>query len=353
MSSARTGHRPGAAPAGAHPGAAADAGALPAESDDVAAPTKRPRLWWVWLKRILTAAFLLVVAVFIVRYARNVDWREVWQSVRDKPPGVLLLAAALSALTHLIYSCMDLLGRRYTGHTLSKRKVMRINFVSYAFNLNFGSLVGAVGMRLRLYSRLGLDNATITRIISLSMLSNWLGYLVLAGLVFSIAPLELPPNWKLGSYGLRWLGVGMLATAALYIGLCVGSGKRSFNIRGYELLLPPPKMVLAQLAIACSHWLAMAGILFVLLRQQIPYDAVLSVMLIGAVAGVITHVPAGLGVLEAVFLALLSHRVSEYQLLGVLLTYRALYYFAPLTIALVMYLLLEARAPSGKPVKVK
>ncbi|HSW16272.1 MAG TPA: lysylphosphatidylglycerol synthase domain-containing protein [Ramlibacter sp.] len=312
---------------------------------------RKPHLWWVWCKRILTAAFFVVVAVFIVRYARNVDWREVWQSVREKPPEVLLLAAALSALTHLVYSCMDLLGRRYTGHAISKRKVMRVNFVSYAFNLNLGSLVGAVGMRLRLYSRLGLNNPTITRVITLSMISNWLGYIVLAGLAFCIAPLELPPHWTLGSEGLRWLGAAMLLTAALYISLCLGSKKRSFMVRGHELWLPPPKMVLAQLVIACAHWLAMAGILFILLRQQVPYHAVLSVMLIGAVAGVIAHVPAGLGVLEAVFLGLLSHRVAEAQLLGVLLTYRALYYIAPLGLALVLYAHLEARAPSRKHTK--
>ena len=42
----------------------------------------------------------------------------------------------------------------------------------------------------------------------------------------------------------------------------------------------------------------------------------LAVLLVGAVAGVITHVPAGLGVLEAVFVALLSHQVPQGQLLG-------------------------------------
>ena len=34
--------------------------------------------------------------------------------------------------------------------------VMAVNFVSYAFNLCIGSLVGGVGFRYRLYSRLGL-----------------------------------------------------------------------------------------------------------------------------------------------------------------------------------------------------
>ena len=70
----------------------------------------------------------------------------------------------------------------------------------------------------------------------------------------------------------------------------------------------------------------------------------LSVLLIAAVAGVITHVPAGLGVLEAVFVALLSHQVPKGELLGALLAYRAVYYLGPLVLATAAYLLVEARA---------
>jgi uncharacterized membrane protein YbhN (UPF0104 family) len=71
---------------------------------------------------------------------------------------------------------------------------------------------------------------------------------------------------------------------------------------------------------------------------------VLTVLLIGAVAGVVAHVPAGLGVLEFVFVALLSHQVSEGQLIGALLGYRAIYYIAPLLIAAVLYLVMENHA---------
>ncbi|MGJ7583533.1 UPF0104 family protein, partial [Variovorax sp. RHLX14] len=66
--------------------------------------------------------------------------------------------------------------------------------------------------------------------------------------------------------------------------------------------------------------------------------------LVAAVAGVITHVPAGLGVLEAVFVALLAHEVPQAKLLGALLAYRGLYYLLPLVVATLGYLVTEARA---------
>ena len=301
--------------------------------------------WWPWAKRILTFGFFALVAYYSIRYARNVDWREVWQTMLDTPRGVLLGAIGLAAASHLLYSSFDQIGRHYTQHGLPWTKVLQVNFISYAFNLNMGSIVGSVAFRYRLYGRLGLDVPTITRVMSLSILTNWLGYLLLGGAVFAIAPLELPPDWKMGSEGLRLLGIGMLAVGIGYLLACFLSKKRSVSIRGHELLLPPPKMALVQVAMSVTNWMLMGAIIFTLLQGRIAYPAVLSVLLVAAVAGVITHVPAGLGVLEAVFIALLSHRVPEGHLLAALLTYRAIYYIGPLLLAAALYLLFEARVP--------
>lgn len=309
--------------------------------------TDRP--WWPWAKRALGLAFLALVAVLLVKYARGVDWGEVRQSVLELPRHVLWQAGALCFASHLLYSCFDLVGRRYTGHALAAPQVMQVNFISYAFNLNFGSLIGGVAFRYRLYSRLGLPYATITRVLTLSMLTNWLGYLLLAGLVFTLAPLDLPPDWRMDSEGLRLLGIALLAGALAYLLLCAWSTRRSWTIRGHELVLPRPRMALLQLAMSCTNWAMMAGAVYLLLQGKVPYSAVLAVLLVAAVAGVITHVPAGLGVLEGVFIALLSHKLPEATLLGALLGYRALYYIAPLFVAGVLYLAVEVRARRQQP----
>ncbi|AEG91101.1 lysylphosphatidylglycerol synthase domain-containing protein [Ramlibacter tataouinensis] len=322
-----------------HPGAAAPAAA--------ASPPARgwsARPWWPWLKRGLTIAFFAAVAYYTVRYARNVDWGEVWRNILATPRGVLLAALAGVAASYAIYCSFDLLGRHYTRHGLPKSQVWQVNFISYAFNLNMGSLVGSVAFRYRLYGRLGLDVPTITQVMTLSILTNWLGYLLLGGAVFAVAPLQLPPDWKVGSEGLRWLGVGMLAVGLAYLGACFFATRRSLHLRGHELILPPARMAVLQVVMAVTNWMVMGAILFTLLQGKVGYFPVLSVLLVAAVAGVITHVPAGLGVLEAVFIALLSHQVPEAQLLAALLSYRALYYIGPLLLAAVLYLFVEARA---------
>jgi hypothetical protein len=103
-------------------------------------------------------------------------------------------------------------------------------------------------------------------------------------------------------------------------------------------------MAVLQMAVSCLNWSLMAGVIYVLLGQALAYTDVLTVLLIGAIAGVVAHVPAGLGVFEFVFVALLSHLVPEGRLLGALLGYRAIYYIVPLMAASVLYLVMEAHA---------
>jgi uncharacterized membrane protein YbhN (UPF0104 family) len=87
----------------------------------------------------------------------------------------------------------------------------------------------------------------------------------------------------------------------------------------------------------------MAALLFVLMPTGVTYSAVLGALLIAAVASAIAHIPAGIGVLEAVFIALLGHQVPQPQMLAALLAYRACYYLGPLMVAVAGYALFETR----------
>ena len=302
------------------------------------------RVWRPWFKRAAIAVFFMLLAWLLVTQARAVEWSAVLATLVNYPPHSLLGAVALVWASMTLYSTFDLIGRHYTGHTLRAPAVMRITFISYLFSLNMGALVGGVALRFRLYSRLGLAAGTITRVMSLSMLTNWAGYVLLAGIIFGFYTPALPPDWTIGSAGLQVVGFVLLATSLCYLLLCAVSRQRSFTIRGHELSLPSLRLSILQLAMGASNWLLMGGVVFMLLQQKIAFPTVTGVLLVAAVAGVITHVPAGLGVLEAVFVVLLSHQLPKHELLAALLTYRAIYYLAPLALAVALYLVAETKA---------
>lgn len=301
-----------------------------------------------WLRRGLLGAFLLAVTVLLVQQARGIEWGEVGAVLRDFPLRTLALAGALAALSHAIYASFDLVGRRWAGHDLPARQVVPVTFVSYAFNLNLGALVGGFAFRYRLYSRLGLDNDAITRVLAASLVTNWIGYLALAGGVFAFGLVTPPEGWPIGALALKLLGAALLSAVALYLGACGWAqrdGKpREWSLRGHRFTLPSLRLALLQLGLSALNWATIAAVLFVLFQQKLPYGQVLGTLLLGAVAGVVAHVPAGLGVLEAVFIAMLGGQLPRGELLAALIAYRAIYYLLPLAAAIVVYFVLEARA---------
>lgn len=308
-----------------------------------ATPEKSKGMWPI-AKRLLTWGFFILVLVMLVVLAKKLDWQEVFATLREYQASTLLLAAAFAATSYLVYSSFDVLGKRYSGHHLPLRQIMPVTFVCYAFNLNLGYWIGGIALRFRLYSRLGLDNAAITRVLSLSLVTNWLGYLLLAGCLLVLGQVDLPEDWAIGNLGLRVVGGVLLVLFCSYLLLCKLSKKRTWQLRGHTFTLPSFGLALAQAVLGASNWVLMALVIYVLLLQKVAFPLVLGALLMSSIAGVITHIPAGLGVLETVFVALLQGETSKGGLLAALIGYRILYFLAPLLIATLIYLTLEARA---------
>ena len=300
---------------------------------------------WRLAKKILTGLFFIAVIVLLVVYARKVDWDDVREVIANYNRGVLLGAVGLVVVSYLLYGCYDLLARAYCGHKLAKRQVMLVSFICYAFNLTLSTWVGGIGMRYRLYSRLGLPGSTITRIFSLSITTNWLGYILLGGAIFTLGVVQLPERWYIDEGTLRMVGIVLLVMITLYLGFCAFSRRRHVTIKGQKLVLPSWKFALAQMAISSANWMVMGLAIWLLLGQKPDYFFVLGILLVSSIAGVIVHIPAGIGVLEAVFLALLAGSHStQGTIIAALLAWRVLYYFTPLLLALICYLGLESRA---------
>ncbi|MBM7342492.1 lysylphosphatidylglycerol synthase domain-containing protein [Pantoea coffeiphila] len=304
---------------------------------------------WKPVKKAMTWLFFIAVIVLLVIYARKVDWSEVLDTIVNYNRTAVLASVALVIVSYLTYGVYDLIGRASCGHKLEKRQVMLVSFICYAFNLTLSTWVGGVAMRYRLYSRLGLSSSTITRIFTLSIATNWLGYVLVSGIIFSAGMVKIPAGWFVGSATLRTIGIGLLLFVFVYLLLCAFSRRRRWSIRGHRLALPSLRMALVQFTVSSANWLVMGAIIWLLLMQKVDFPQVLGVLLISSIAGVIIHIPAGIGVLEAVFLALLrGEPVGHGTIIAALLAYRLLYFIAPLLLALVLYLWLESRAKSLK-----
>jgi uncharacterized membrane protein YbhN (UPF0104 family) len=308
---------------------------------------ERTRRLWGRIGRVAMVAFLVAVVVLLVRYARSIDWKRVVEALGDYGADELLTAASLATVSYLLYCSYDLTARRYTHHLLPTPRVMAIAFVSYAMSLNLGALIGGGGFRLRLYSHAGLAPSRIARVAAFSVFTNWLGYAVLAGVVLVGGWIVMPAGWPVAPVAMQGIGALLLAAAAAYLVACATLHERHLRIRSHVFSLPTLPIALLQTALACCNWLVIAGIPYVLLHGEVAFPVVLGVLLLSGIAAAMVHVPAGLGVLEAVFIALLESQVPRFGILAALLAYRAVYYLAPLSLALPLYFWLEAHHRLG------
>lgn len=296
------------------------------------------------LLRLLTLAVLGVVAVLLLRLARQTDWAAVAAALRGYGAGTLATALALVAASYALYCGYELLARRQVGHRVGTRRTVCIALVSYAFSLNFGALVGGGGMRLRLYRGAGLAGDPIARVALYAVTTNWIGYCLLAGMVLASARLPLPGGVA-PEAAWRILGAAMLLLVAAYLFACARWPGRPLRVRGHGLPLPTLRIAGWQLLLSTLNWALIGALMFVLLPDGVAYPRVLAVVLLAAVAGALLHTPAGLGAWESAFLLALGGELGRPAIIAALLAWRGLYYVLPLAIALVLYATLEARRP--------
>lgn len=299
--------------------------------------------WWPWTIAGLTTAFVVFIGWLLFNQARAMDWSAVWEAIKRLPTPVLAMAGALAFTSHGLYSTFDLFGRYYTRHGVSVARTIGTTLIAYPFTLNLGSILGGATMRYRLYSRQGVPLASIGQVIGQSILINWLGYSLLAGAVFWLWPPELPDGWSVGQHQLRWVGWAMAGATLAYLVACMLRHGRPLLIRGHAVPVPSLPVGLAQVALSATNWMVMGAAIWMLAQGKAPYAAALATVLLGAVAGLISRIPAGLGVLEAVGVAVLSPHLPAPQALAAILAYRALYFFAPLALATLAFAAVEWR----------
>ena len=173
-----------------------------------------------------------------------------------------------------------------------------------------------------------------------SGLTFWFGVFTLAGVVFIAVPFRVPKQLRelnLPFEGTFWVGVVLLSLAVGYVTISAFSAKLSKLFR-WSLPLPPLKLTLYQIAIACGDLMVAAAVLHTLLPPIAGgYLRILGVFMLAFVVAVLTHVPGGYGVFDVLIIHFLpqGHDASA-KVVAALLVFRVIYYWVPLLIAGIM-----------------
>lgn len=295
----------------------------------------------VSLRRLvpLIGVVLLSLALLVLHHQlRKYHYAEIIEQFRQIPSSQLLIAFALTILNYLVLPGYDALALKYIERPLDPRKTLFAAFISYAFSQNLGfALLTSGSVRYRLYSIWGLSAVEITQIVAFCGISFWFGVFSLGAMVLLLEPIAVPDTLHLPLHSGFVIGLLLLGIVSVYLFFALRR-KEALKIGSWTISVPPPWISLSQIAVSSFDWALAGAVAYVLLPagSGISYMEFLGVFLIAQIAGLISHVPGGLGVFESIVVVLLSDRIPASAAIGSILAYRVIYYLIPLAVAAVL-----------------
>jgi phosphatidylglycerol lysyltransferase len=276
------------------------------------------------------------LALWAVHHAlAEVQLKEVMAQLAALPTSSLVIAIGLAAISYFVLIGYDLTALAHVKRRLPFGQVAIASFVSYAISNNVGlTMLSGGSVRYRIYSGAGLSAGEIGTVVFLCTLTFGLGATVIAGVVLLIEPASTLAAIPLPLWLLRSSGAAMLVATAGYIAWTL-MRNAPISIRGYSVPLPSAGFTASQILLATLDLATAGAILWILLPESvdISYQAFLGIYIIAVVAGLLSHVPGGLGVFESVVLLFIGTDANTGAILGSLIAYRAIYYFLPLIVA--------------------
>ncbi|WP_459208096.1 bifunctional lysylphosphatidylglycerol flippase/synthetase MprF [Pseudomonas sp. MLB6B] len=325
-----------------------------------ALPTAAKRLPWLeWfstyrqpLSLALTLALFAMALIACRHLLSELDIYALHDAMLSVPTSALIGALLATVAGFVVLLGYEWSASRYAGVQLPPRTLVMGGLSAFAIGNAIGlSMLSGGSVRYRLYARHGLGAAEVARMTVFASLSLGCALPPLAALATlsdlgaASRALHLSPM-LLGSVATAVLLLSVLLAAGLYRrrlheqplrdNLLVKLGRRT-------LRLPSGRLAALQLLITALDVAAAATVLYLLLPEAPPFGAFLMVYLLALAAGVLSHVPGGVGVFEAILLAAFADQLGAAPLAAALLLYRLIYVVLPLLLACVALLINEAR----------
>src|SRR6185312_585610 len=314
---------------------------VPAGADALAvAPSQRAMVLRRLAGPLLSVGMLCLALWALHLLAREVNYHQVRRYVQSLSHARLLLAALFTLLGYAVMTLYDRFALAAIGRRLSWQRITLISFISYALGM---SLLVSGSIRYRFYVQNGLGAGEIARVVLFCTTSFWLGLLALTGVTLLCVP--LPPELPFAALS-QPLGAALLALPLAW--LLGGLVRRPLRIWRWRVALPSMSTALKQILVGAFDWGLAAAVLYVLMPDELNngFGHFLAIFVIAQIIGLISHVPGGLGVFEAVMLAgfgATGNAQLTAPILGALAAFRVIYYLLPLCTATVLVLQREAR----------
>ncbi|MER8447648.1 bifunctional lysylphosphatidylglycerol flippase/synthetase MprF [Mesorhizobium sp. M1066] len=297
--------------------------------------------------RFLALAVVAVVVLSVLalnRILADVNYDDLVIAIQETSWLNIGLALLFTALSFAALSIYDRQALALVAHKVPFSYVALTSFCAYAVGnvAGFGPLTGGT-IRYRFYSPLGMSPEDVARIIGYVTTTFGFGLLFVTGLGLLMADVKLAALVGLPAIALRMTAIAILAlVGAVFVIATIGP--RQVTVFARRVALPGPRALAFQLAATVSDLITSAFVLWILLpADAIDFPSTLAIYSVAIGLGILSHVPGGAGVFEAVILGTLGTTVPLDGLVGALVLYRVIYYVMPLALAVIVLTVTEVR----------
>ncbi|MGH8567285.1 MAG: lysylphosphatidylglycerol synthase domain-containing protein [Gammaproteobacteria bacterium] len=290
-----------------------------------------------WPMTLLSLVLFTVASGAIYHVCKDLDVARLVAQLSALSAGQILAALLLTAGSYAIFTGYDWSGLRYIGARIPYRTVALAAFCGCAIANTVGAnLVSGGSVRYRIYVPAGLSSLDVARITLFGMAAYGLGNFVIAALAVIAYPELIAGFIGLPATTLHTIGVaGLVAFGAAIAATFLR--RAPLRLARLRVQLPTPGLAMTQIALTLTDIVLAGACLYVLVgAPEVPFLGFLVVYTLATVAGMVSHVPGGIGVFEGILLVTFRSLIPTESLAAALLVYRAIYNLLPLAIATVL-----------------
>jgi uncharacterized membrane protein YbhN (UPF0104 family) len=279
-----------------------------------------------------------LAAYVLFRTFQRISIAEVLENMRRVPASTLALAVACTAGVFLTLSLYEVVVVRYVKHCIGRARPVVTALIAFPLGHAVGqAMLSGGAIRYRMYAPAGFTAMEVGATVLLCNLPYALGFGLLFDLALVFGAEKLEPLFRISSHWLLLLGCLGLAKDVGYL-LFVWKRKAPIRIGGWAVNVPTMKLTALQVVVGIIDVVLVSSVLYLLLPDaaRIAYLPFLAVYLASVLVGVLSHVPAGLGVIESMLLLLLPH-VPPAELLAAVLLYRVIFEILPAIMSLAIW----------------
>lgn len=283
-------------------------------------------------RNIIKFIIMTLLFIFVIYRLKGelstIDFKSTMTAFRHLDSIQLALLIFSGLISVSILSLYDFVLAKRLNLEIKYLKLFNVSFIANALNavIGFGGMIGA-GLRLLTYRNYTEDDKMLIKVISMMLLSMISGMSILSlGILFNI----FPNTHAFDHY--TWYRTGIfIITLYLPIFLIYTFIKPVSNDKFLGLIFT---------LVSSIEWLAASGVFYLIFKFihiDVQYSLIIGIFVIAALAGLLSMVPGGFGAFDLMILiGFKSIGISEEKILLALVIYRAVYYFVPFLVAMVL-----------------